>query len=86
MKFFGKPFEADPKVSFVNDDVWRYVVSNDLAQFDSIVLDVWDGYAGAFEDPFLLRLRDECEPLGVPVWAWGEVGTVPENGSSFWFW
>lgn len=66
---FGAQFKDHPKLKgIITESVWQA----DPSKFDSIALDIWDGYGTASID----RKLREWKKIHPRVWGWGDVETL----------
>ena len=70
IRVFGQPLtEMFPeKISFVNQNVWKYLDNINLSEFDTILFDIWPDYRDAPNDVNFKKLKRKHPN----VWGWGD--------------
>jgi len=70
IRVFGQPLiEMFPgKISFVSQNVWKYLEGVDISEFDTILFDIWPGYRDAPDDAKFKKLKRKHPN----VWGWGD--------------
>lgn len=72
LEFFGKPLKNSygDKIELVHADVYEYLGSKGLDEFDTFVFDIWPKIFDAREDEYFQEIKNEKGED--EVWGWGD--------------